>query len=92
MPSYMRYACSIVAFVDGGLPFGSLVFGSVCLVFRRRFRSRSSASDLADAGRIGWNCQMRPVRMKRPLTLFTAFLKVFSACSTVLVSPASARY
>ena len=31
-------------------------------------------------------------RMNRPLALFTAFLKVFSACSTVLVSPASARY
>ena len=30
--------------------------------------------------------------MKRPLALFNAFLKVFSARSTVLVSPASARY
>ena len=26
---------------------------------------------------------MRPAGMKRPLALFTAFLKVFSACSTV---------
>ena len=25
-PPLMRYACSMVAFVDGGLPFGSLVF------------------------------------------------------------------
>ena len=35
---------------------------------------------------------VRPAGMKRPLALFTAFLKVLSACSTVLVSPASARY
>ena len=60
--------------------------------FSPRFRTRSSASDLADAGRVGWKCLMRPAGMKRPLALFTAFLKVFSACSTVLVSPASVRY
>ena len=30
--------------------------------------------------------------MNRPQALFTAFLNVFSACSAVLVSPASARY
>ena len=35
---------------------------------------------------------MRPAVMKRSLALFTVFLKVFSACFTVLVSPASARY
>ena len=35
---------------------------------------------------------MRPAGMKRPLALFTAFLKVFTACSTVPVSPASERY
>ena len=35
---------------------------------------------------------MRPAGMKKPLVLFTAFLKVLSACSTVVVSPASARY
>ena len=58
----------------------------------RRFRSRSSASDLADAGRGGWKCRMRPAGMKRALALFTVFLKVFSVCSTVLVSPDSARY
>ena len=64
----MRYACSMVAFVDGGLPFGSLVsntsFG-ICLFrslsvssvgFSPRFRSRSSANDLADAGMVGWKC------------------------------------
>ena len=60
--------------------------------FSPRFRSRSSASDLADASSVGWKCWMRPVGMKRPLALFTAFLKVLSACSTILVSPASARY
>ena len=60
--------------------------------FSRRLRSRSSVSYLADAGRVGLKCRMRPTGMKRPLALFTAFLKVFSACSTVLVSPASARY
>ena len=60
--------------------------------FSPRFRSRSSASDLADAGRVCWKCRMRPAGMKRPLALFTAFLKVFSACSYVLVSPASASY
>ena len=58
--------------------------------FSRRFRSRSSASDLADAIMVGWKCQMRPAGMNRPLALFTAFLNVFSACSTVLVLPASA--
>ena len=47
---------------------------------------------MADAGRVGWKCGMRPIGMKRPLSLFTVFLKDFSACSTVLVSPASARY
>ena len=57
-----------------------------------RFRSRLSARDLADAGRVGWKCRMRPAGMKRPLALFTAFPKVFSACSKVSVSPASARY
>ena len=51
--------------------------------FSRRFRSRSSASDLADAGSVGWKCRMRPVGMKRPLASITTFLKVFSACSTV---------
>ena len=56
--------------------------------FSRRFRSRSSAH----AGWVGWKCRMRPTGMKRPLALVTAFVKVFSACSTVLVSPASARY
>ena len=57
-----------------------------------RFRSRSSASDLADAGRVGWKCWIRPAGMKRPLALFTDFQKVFSACSTVLGSPVSAWY
>ena len=64
----MRYACSMVAFVDGGLPFGSLVFHhqfldllfrSLCVSsagFSPSFRSRSSASDLADADRVGWKC------------------------------------
>ena len=60
--------------------------------FCPRFRSRSSASDLANAGRVGWKCRIRPAGMKRPLALFTAFLKVFSACSTGLVSPDSAKY
>ena len=53
----------MAAIVDGGLPFGSLVFHNqlwISLIrslsvssarFSRRFRSRSSASDLADAGR-----------------------------------------
>ena len=35
---------------------------------------------------------MWPAGMKRRLALFTAFLKVFSACSIDLVSPDSARY
>ena len=35
---------------------------------------------------------MRPAGMKRPGAIFTVSLKVFSACSTVLVSPASVRY
>ena len=35
---------------------------------------------------------MGPAVTKKPRVLFNAFLKVFSACSTVLVSPASARY
>ena len=35
---------------------------------------------------------LNAVGMKRPLALFTAFLKVFMACSTVLDLPASARY
>ena len=60
--------------------------------FSPRFRSRSSASDLADADWVGWKCRMRPAGIMRPLALFTAFLKVFSACSTVLASPSSARY
>ena len=67
-PQEMRYACSMVAFVDGGLPFGSLVFQHqfwICLSrslsvssagFSPRFRSRSSASDFADAGWAGWKC------------------------------------
>ena len=100
----MRYACSMVAFVDGGLPFGSLVFHhqfSICLFrslsvssagFSWRFRSRYSTSDLADAGRLCWKCLMRLAGMKRPLVLVTAFQKVLSACSTVLVSPALTRY
>ena len=58
----MRYACSMVPFVDGGLPFGLLVFHHLFFRslsvssagFSPRFRSRSSASDLADAGRVGW--------------------------------------
>ena len=37
-------------------------------------------SNLADAGRVGWKCLMRPVGIMRPLALFTAFLKIFSAC------------
>ena len=57
-----------------------------------RFRSRSSASDLADAGSVGWKCRLRPAGMKKPQSLFTDFLKVFSDCSTILVSPDSARY
>ena len=64
----MRYACSMVAFAVGGLPFGSLVFHHqffICLFrslnvssvgFSPRFRPRSSASDLADAGRVGRKC------------------------------------
>ena len=64
----MRYACSMVVFVDGGLQFCSLVFLHQIWIglFRSlivssagvspRFRSRSSASDLADAGRIGRKC------------------------------------
>ena len=51
--------------------------------FSQRFRSRSSASGLADAGIVGWKCGMRPTRMKRPLALLTAFLKFVSACFTV---------
>ena len=35
---------------------------------------------------------MLPAGMKRPLALFTAFMKVFSARSTFLVSPTSATY
>ena len=100
----MRYACSMVAFVDGGLPFRSLVFLHLSWIFLSRslnvlsakisrcFRSRSSASDLTDAGWVGWVCRMRTAGKKRPVTLFTAFFKVFMACSTVLVSPASAMY
>ena len=101
----MRYACSMVSFVDGGLPFGSLVlplpvFG-ICLLrslsvlsagFSPCFRSRSTASDMIDVVTVGWKFGMRPVGMKRPLALFIAFLKVYPACSTVIVSPASARY
>ena len=60
--------------------------------FSRRFRSRLSACDLADAGQVSWKCRMRPDGMKGLLALFTAFLKVFSTCSTVLASPASAKY
>ena len=64
----MQYACSMVEFVNGELPFGSFVFHHqffICLfsslsvssaVFSPRFFSRSSASDLADAGRVGWKC------------------------------------
>ena len=58
--------------------------------FSPHIRSRSSASDLADAVLVGRKFLMLPVGMKRPLALFTDFLEVFSACSTVLVSPASA--
>ena len=58
----------------------------------QRFRSPSSASDLADAGRVVWKNRMRPTGVKKPLTQFTALLEVFSACSMVLVLPASARY
>ena len=66
----MRYACSMVAFVDGGLPFDSLVVHHQSLDlfvwiverivggFSRRLRSRSSASDLADAGTVGWMCRI----------------------------------
>ena len=95
-----RYACSMVVFVDGGLPFGSLVvlhqffYLFVWIVlsagFSRRFRSRSSASDLDDAGRVGCKCRMRPAEIMRPLSLFTAFLTVFLALSTVRISPALA--
>ena len=60
--------------------------------FSPRIASRLSASDFVDAGRVGWMWLMRPAGMKRPLALFAYFLKVFSACSTVLVLPASARY
>ena len=100
----MRYPCSMVAFVDGGLTFVSLVFQHQFLDlffrslrnssagFNRQFRSHSSASDLADSGTVGWKCRMRSGGIKRPLALFTAFLKVFSACSTVLVSSASERF
>ena len=61
----MRYACSMVAFVNGGLPFGSLVFHHqvLNLLFRSlsvssvgfgpHFWARSSASELADASRVG---------------------------------------
>ena len=99
----MRYACSVVAFIDGGLSFGlsSIINFLICLSislsvssegFSRRFRFRSSARDLADAGRVGWKCRMRPAGMMRPQALFTDFLKVFSASSTVLFSLASATY
>ena len=100
----MRYACSMVAFVDGDVPFGLIVFPHqfrICLIrslcvssagFCRRFRSRSSASDLADAGRVGWKCRMWPAGRKRLLALFTAFLTDFSAFSTVIDSPALAKY
>ena len=56
------------------------------MVFSGRFRSRSQASDLTDACWIVWKFRMRPAGMKRPLALSTAFLMVFSACSTVVVS------
>ena len=100
----MRFGCSMVAFVDGRLPFDSLVFHHqycICLFiplgvssagFSRRFRTRSSTSDFADAGRFGWKCRMRPTVTETPMALFTAFLQVFLACSTILVSTASARY
>ena len=71
-------------------PFRSLSVSSAG--FSRRFRYRSSASDLADAGRVGWICRMRPVGMKIAMALFTAFLKAYSAYSTVHLSPATARY
>ena len=51
----------------------------------RRFRTRSSASGLADAGRVGLKCWMRSAGMVWPLALFTAVLKVFTASSTVLI-------
>ena len=86
-PPLMRYTCSMVVFVDGGLSFSSLVFhhqfwdlsdqiaerfvGGII----RSYRYRSWASDLAD----GWKCRMRPAGMKRPLTVFTAFLRTFLA-------------
>ena len=60
--------------------------------FSPRFRYRSSACDLADAGMVDWKCSMRPAGMKTLLALFTFFLKVFSVCSTFFVSPSSARY
>ena len=47
------------------------------------FCQRSSASDLDDADRIGWKCRMRPVGLKMPLALFTAFLKVWWWCGGV---------
>ena len=94
----MPYACSMVAFVYGVLQFGSLVLHHlffICLFrslsdssagFSRRYRTRSSASDFSDADIVGWKCRMLPAGMKRPLAFSTAFLKVFSACSTVLVA------
>ena len=68
----MRYSSSMVAFVESGLPFCSLVihqqfwislFRSLSVSsagFSRRFLSRSSAIDLADACKVGWKCWMRP--------------------------------
>ena len=104
MPPFMRYVYSMVAFVDGGFPFGSLFFHLQLLDlfvwiveryvgrFTPRFRSRSLESDLTDADWVDWMCRMRPAGMKRPLALFITFLWVISACSTVLYSSASARY
>ena len=62
--------------------FRSLSVSSVG--FSPRFRSRSSASDLTDADRVGWKCLMRQVGINWPLALFTAFLKVFSLVRQVL--------
>ena len=89
-----------------GLPFGSLIFhhqffGSVCLD-RCAFRRRDLVSAfslvhrrpiwLMPTGLVGSVECGRPAGVKRPLALFGASLNVFSACSTVLASPASVNY
>ena len=48
----------------------------ICLL---RSLSVSLVSDFADAGRVGWQCQIRLAEIKKPPALFNAFLKVFEA-------------